>query len=90
MGEEGKTALQVDTMAYATKGEQGTEVWREAKTRKVNKNHGGEIVLISDLNGKGMVSINPTTTVSFSKNLLFYLSCVTFSGLWGLNPPSGY
>lgn len=45
--EEGKTALQIDTMAYAPTGEEGTEAGGEAKRRKVNTTNRGEIVSIS-------------------------------------------
>lgn len=45
--EEGKTALQIDTMAYAPTGEEGTEAGRGAKRRKVNTTNGGEIASIS-------------------------------------------
>lgn len=46
--EEGKTALQIDTMACAPTGEEGTEAGREAKKkRKANTTNGGEIVSIS-------------------------------------------
>lgn len=45
--EEGKTALQIDTMAYAPTGEEGTEAGREAKRRKVNTTNRREIVSIS-------------------------------------------
>lgn len=45
--EEGKTALQIDTMASGPTGEEGTEAEREAKRRKANTTNRGEIVTIS-------------------------------------------
>lgn len=45
--EEGKTALQIDTMACTPTGEEGTEAGREAKRRKANTTNGREIVSIS-------------------------------------------
>lgn len=45
--EEGKTALQIDTMACAPTGEEGTEAGREAKKRRANTTNGGKIFLIS-------------------------------------------
>lgn len=45
--EEGKTALQIDTMACAPTGGEGTEAGREARGRKANTTNRGEIVTIS-------------------------------------------
>lgn len=49
VGEEegGKTALQIDTMACALTGEEGTDAGREAKRRRANTTNRGEIVAIS-------------------------------------------
>lgn len=45
--EEGKPALQIDTMASGPTGEEGTEAEGGAKKRKANTTNGGEIVMIS-------------------------------------------
>lgn len=78
VGEEeegGKTALQIDTMAYAPTGKEGTEAGREVRRREVNTTNRGEIVSISGpkWDGDGEHKI-PPPQLAFLKNLLFHPS----------------
>lgn len=76
--EEGKTALQIDTMAYAPTGKEGTEAVREVKRRKVNTTNRGEIVSISGpkWDGDGERKIPPPQfaflKTSFSSHPTFF------------------